>query len=290
MDFSKIKGITIPEGIVTKIMRGAEVLWEKIVKKYTNLADPTSADWGTDKRLGSDGTFRDLQGCIVTNYIPMGQGDTVRVKGMDLTTYNISVYTWNKVVSSAGKLATHTLYFSDITATTTGGQATWISAMNNGYIRFSGVPNGKAEDIIITVNEEITSSDTKNLFDKDDTDVLIGYRMNSSNQLVYFAEEQLITGYIDGKYGDVFVLTSDKANNTNNYKGNILCYDSNKNYVGKFTWRNTLEDTVVSSEDYKTVTFNIKDYPGWTQSIDNTAFVRFGVAYTDIDSIVITKK
>ena len=132
---------------------------EKVVTPaYTNLADPTSADWGTNKRLGSDGTFRDADGVTATNYIgPIVEGDVIRVKGIDLTTYNTSVYNYVKSHLSNAKLSTQTSYFTDITVTTTGATFTVGSnaGMQNGYVRFSGVLNGTANDVIITINEPI---------------------------------------------------------------------------------------------------------------------------------------
>lgn len=48
IDFANIKSLFIPEGEVVKIMRGSELLWEKITKKYqTELAyiESTGTQW-----------------------------------------------------------------------------------------------------------------------------------------------------------------------------------------------------------------------------------------------------
>lgn len=158
-----------------------------------------------------------------------------------------------------------------------------VVGVGRGTSRVIGGDTGETEE-----PEEPDTPAEGNLFDKDDPDVLIGYRMNSSNNLVYYQEGQLITGYMDGKFGDRFVLTSDKGNNANGYTGVVFCYDSEKNYLGSLNWQCTYDDTVVSSADYKTVTFNIANYPNF-DAVDATAYVRFSVAYTDMDSIVITK-
>lgn len=130
---------------------------EEVQAKYTNLADPSGDGWANDSRLGSDGAIRTgITGVIVTNYIPMVKGDTVYVKGMDLTKYNMAMYNGNKVNQSAALVPNQTAYFSNIVATATGGQITYTStAVAQIYVRFSGAPNGSVNDIIITKNEPI---------------------------------------------------------------------------------------------------------------------------------------
>ena len=135
---------------------------EEIKASYTNLADPTSADWGTDKRLGSDGTFRDLSGNIVTNYIEVTRGDVIRVKGLNLVdsvnnSSNMGVYTTTKSALSVAMPNSQTGYFSDISVTSEGGQFTYILTAQREKIlvRFGGKPNNTANDIIITINEPI---------------------------------------------------------------------------------------------------------------------------------------
>jgi hypothetical protein len=147
---------------------------------------------------------------------------------------------------------------------------------------------------VVTVSGTITIVGTDipvvNLFDKNDSDIALTGRFNSSNAVVNYAEGQLVTGYIEGKVGDVFTLTSDKANNINGYTGTMMMYDSNKNPIANMSYKATTNNTVVSSDDYKTVVFNVvSSYPGKDWDATNAAFVRFCVAYTDIDSIVITK-
>lgn len=133
---------------------------EEIKAAYTNLANPASSEWGTNKRLGSDGTFRDETGTTVTNYIPIYAGQTIYIKGMDITVKSCGIYSDTKAVQSVNKLTSQTLYFKDISATTTGGQATWSyasggTAAKPWYVRIGGVLNGTANDVIITINEPI---------------------------------------------------------------------------------------------------------------------------------------
>lgn len=131
---------------------------------YTNLADPTSADWATDCRIGSDGGLRTgCTGGVVTNFIELHKGDVVRVKGIDLVNkigtlnaHYVGIYNTSKGVESVAALTSQTANFSNITATETGGQATFTGGTGDvRLIRFAGKLNGTANDVIITVNEEI---------------------------------------------------------------------------------------------------------------------------------------
>ena len=137
---------------------------EEIKAKYNNLANPSSSDWGVNKRINSSGGLSDgTTGVNVTNFIgPLKSGDIIRVKGMNLTTQNCPPYTSSKAFTSAGngKLSAFNNLVNlakDITATTTGGQLTvgTSTEIQNGYWRFSGELNGTANDVIITINEPI---------------------------------------------------------------------------------------------------------------------------------------
>lgn len=132
---------------------------------YTNLANPSSNDWWTAARIGSDGTKRDLTGNIVTNPITLQDGDVVRVKNLDIVTANGSnssfycgVYNTSGGVLSVTSLCKQTSYFSAITESVTGGQATATGAW---VVRFAGKPTGSVSDIILTINEEITEGGTE---------------------------------------------------------------------------------------------------------------------------------
>lgn len=59
IDFTGVKYITIPEGKVAKIMRGSEVLWEKITKKYQKelaYIESTGTQWIDTKYVPSTNT------------------------------------------------------------------------------------------------------------------------------------------------------------------------------------------------------------------------------------------
>lgn len=55
---------------------------------YTNLADPSSADWLTNKRWGSSGSISDSPGHSCSNYVAIAAGDVIRFKGIDFTAVN----------------------------------------------------------------------------------------------------------------------------------------------------------------------------------------------------------
>lgn len=138
---------------------------EKQVPTYTNHADPTSADWVVGRIRSSGEIDTASTDLIATNFIgPIYSGDIIRIQGMNLSTNASPVYTPAKALTNYGaaKLADYSSYSvvaTDITATTTGGQVTvgTLSAIQGGYWRFNGAPNGTENDIIITVNEEITT-------------------------------------------------------------------------------------------------------------------------------------
>lgn len=130
---------------------------------FTNLADPTSAEWWTDSRIGSDGTQRTgVSGNIVTNPITIKPNDTVRVDGLDLTITTNSaagssqcgVYL-GTAIQSVALLNNQTQFFSDVTVSATGGKATSVASKTIN-VRFTGKPTNGADNVIVTINEEIT--------------------------------------------------------------------------------------------------------------------------------------
>ena len=54
---------------------------EATTPSYTNLADPTSADWKDGYRLNSSGSPVAASGKTVCNFIPCAQGDVIYIKG-----------------------------------------------------------------------------------------------------------------------------------------------------------------------------------------------------------------
>lgn len=159
----------------------------------SNLADPTSADWLTDKRLAmAYGYTKDSVGSIFTNYIPVKQGDVLRVKGLNL--YGVQNGVSSAIACYSSKTDTSTdsdgvlnaykggVYTSVDTELEENGVrdqvrqdgnifAYTVLLYNDGtqmfdpetlYIRISAplLEGYTAEEVIITVNEEIPKDDT----------------------------------------------------------------------------------------------------------------------------------
>ena len=87
MDFSLIKEWKIPEGVVTKVMRGDTVLWAglKNLLPTAKNADRTTIFNGkgyvTGKRLSSSGSESPLSDMCCSGFIfPVKPGDTVYIK------------------------------------------------------------------------------------------------------------------------------------------------------------------------------------------------------------------
>lgn len=145
----------------------------------TNLADPTSSDWATNYRLSTtSGGLTACDGHIVTNFIPATVNDVLRVKGLNITsivntkeccivsykankTKQSNVYTGQsssssptayakKKVSVNGDISTYTIMENEANEN----RATTDTA----YIRIDGalLDGYTANDVIITINEEIT--------------------------------------------------------------------------------------------------------------------------------------
>ena len=122
-----------------------------------------------------------------------------------------------------------------------------------------------------------------NLFDKDDPDVILRARFNSSMQPVDFADEQLVTGFVPASVGTSFTVETDKANNTNGYTGFIMLYNSSKQPIGGLS---NATAPFVWSSDYKSGTVTIPQSYINT-NFDGTEYARFCLAYVDIDNIEI---
>ena len=279
-------------------------------------ADGSTTGYAVGKRLNSSGVEKDLANCAVTGFIPYN-GEDIEVtipNTSESNSYNyIHTYVWyegsiqalnhdpsgttitgdNRQVHLWVSNGWATRTFNETTQTIHIPASSILAADNIQYIRVSAPieNNNTINDSTFSVKLLNGEGAATNLFDKNDPNVLDTGRFNSSMNAVAYATGQLCTGYIDGKLGDVFTVSSDKANNTNNYTGTVMCYDADKNPIDALTNQHTHNNVVVLSDGYKTVTFTIPaSYPGQETDYSKTVFVRFCIAYTDIDSIVITKR
>ena len=129
---------------------------EITVAEPTNFADPTSADWKTGYRLTTNiDQVTALTGGVVTNYITVQHGDVVEVSGINFEDGNnrqawkfggdyTAITKASSMVSSAS--FSNVSYNSNkLTCTIAAPQS------SNMQIRFSGLPTGTSEDVIINI-------------------------------------------------------------------------------------------------------------------------------------------
>jgi hypothetical protein len=125
---------------------------------YTNLADPSSADWLQNKRLGANGAdIRDADGVTVTNYIPCQSGDVVRVYGLGaLNQYIMWICNSDKSNYSAGIPSNDADYYAYNSTTGVVTITVRSGGTTDKYLRITGVLATSSDDVVITVNEEIS--------------------------------------------------------------------------------------------------------------------------------------
>lgn len=174
----------LPDGYIYAYMykEGGEPL-------FTNLADPTSAEWKTGYRINASGTVTTSSesGAFVSNPFSCNQYDVLRVKGVTGSTagggtsayfkffplladgsnfrnnagyYLIdcptTVETGTRLVGAVTNITDDGVYEYTILQINTGDQAD--SAANVGGGRVTGIATDGAENVIITINEEIAYS------------------------------------------------------------------------------------------------------------------------------------
>lgn len=184
MDFSNIKAITIPEGIVTKIVSGGVTLWQAIIATYKNWVKYSTESDGVTIyngglgcmygfRMNSSGDVKEQTGANHTGYIPMTFGDVIRAKGstgaVGSSGHYFTIYdeTFARLASTTMSNATNANFYSATYVQQADGRymatidtgkagATALSNIQKAkYFRIS-FSNCKTEDFIVTVNEEIT--------------------------------------------------------------------------------------------------------------------------------------
>lgn len=169
---------------------------------------------------------------------------------------------------------------------TMGGTDVTATAYNGGAISIPAVTG----NIVITI--AAAEKVKVNLFDKNDSDVVLRGRINSSGNAVAYADGQLVTGFIPAQVGDVFEIETDHGQTTatggNGYTSMVGCYTSDKTFIrptfgaaaqGVWVWNSGVTGGTCTIKR----TINNNDYSG-------TSYVRFCLAYTDIESIKIYKE
>lgn len=146
-----------------------------------NLADPTSADWLTNKRIkGSTKEIVDVtesergdKTLVITNMIPITGVTKLHVKGLDIMsnlTASSNNYGRYYVYNASGELVQWQLqpshadfvqyfttadYDSSVTVIDVPGLVTKVGYANQTHIRLGGILTGTAEDVIITADQNI---------------------------------------------------------------------------------------------------------------------------------------
>lgn len=187
IDFTGVKSVTIPEGVVKQITRKSDgtVLFKS---GYTNQVPRSLSSGGgsiyngtgykNGYRLSSNGSEKSQNNSTVTGFIPAKPGDVIRMKGVTWGTSESNgycyilyagsdfknVFTINKYrQDTANNNMSNFTDKSKVDLTTSGiftdsnGVTTFIvnfnTTINYTYIRISAEGNGA--NMIVTVNEEI---------------------------------------------------------------------------------------------------------------------------------------
>ena len=196
IDFTGVKAIRIPEGVVKKIMRGTEVLWQSFTNQVRQsiASDKTPFNgglgyWNGQELSGSSGSQRAGTGYTCTGFIPVKQGDVIRIKGCNwystkatnyIVAYTSTFVHWGTTTPGGGHYYGNTTYNpnkfaierpvcngsmdiqSDVSTIVIARNAEGVNQgfENIAYIRLSvrGDGSGAVDgaDLIVTVNEEIT--------------------------------------------------------------------------------------------------------------------------------------
>jgi hypothetical protein len=152
---------------------------------------------------------------------------------------------------------------------------------NRGFISIERVTGG------ISISATAEKAEAPNLFDALDPDVVLRGRFNSAGAAVAYSDNQLVTGYISAAVGDVFRIETDKSLTTNGYTGMVDYYDSVKVHIAQ-TGNANAQVWAFSDNDTKGACTILPSVG--SHNLTGTAYVRFCVAYTDIDNIKIYKQ
>ena len=182
IDFTGVKAITIPEGVVKQIVRKIDgsILWKSGFKnwvKYSTEADGVTIYNGgkgykDGYRIRSGGAEGEYDGASHTGFIPLKAGDVVRLSGYNVTFANvtnaINVYdsTHTNIGQAAGNHAVYGIFAAEAAkgydygsiVEETSGVYVWIAppVASIAFMRITGHTNGDGSTMIVTVNEEIT--------------------------------------------------------------------------------------------------------------------------------------
>ena len=237
----------------------------------------TAAEINAYRRAMIDGTPADITGptYTITNTLSNCASSNASAS-IGINESYAATITANSGYTLDGATVSVTMGGTDITST----------AYNGGAISIPSVTG----NVVITV--AAAEKVKVNLFDKNDPDVVLRGRINSSGNAVAYADGQLVTGFIPAQVGDVFTIETDHGQTTatggNGYTGVLGCYTSGKAFISPtigaaaaeaWDWNSAVTGGACTFKS----TVSSKDYSG-------TGYVRFALAYTDIESIKIYKE
>lgn len=148
---------------------------------YTNLADPASADWLTNKRINSSKNIVDVteaqsggKTCVVTNFIEVAGISKLHIKGLDIInnvngatnygrvyTYTDGTVTGVTYTPSAGITSTGKIHYtiadydSSVVILDLATLLVDFGKTDTTHIRLGGFLTGAADEVIITADEQI---------------------------------------------------------------------------------------------------------------------------------------
>lgn len=236
----------------------------------------TASEINAYRRAMIDGTPADITGPTFTVTNTLSNCASSNSAGsIGINESYAAIITANSGYQMDGATVSITMGGTDITAT----------AYNGGAISIPAVTG----NVVITI---VAAEKVKvNLFDKNDPDVVLRGRINSSGNAVAYADGQLVSGFIPAQVGDVFEIETDHGQTTatggNGYTGVLGCYTSGKAFISPtigaaaaeaWDWNSGVTGGTCTIKS----TVSSKDYSG-------TGYVRFALAYTDIESIKIYK-
>lgn len=182
--FTNTQALVIPEGEVVKIDVDGVVLWELVTESYKNWVKYSTESGGTtiyNGGLGYKNTYRIRSGgaeayssanVTCTGFIKATSNDVVRISGADFlvatveNAINVSDSSFTNIGQIVGNSSTgygifqNTQFknynFSSVVEEITGVYR-WVIPPNSNveYIRVTAKTNGKGEDLIVTINQEI---------------------------------------------------------------------------------------------------------------------------------------
>ena len=236
MDFSTIKALSIPEGVVVKIEIAGNVIWQAITATYKNwvkYAIDTDGNiyngglgYRDGYRVSSSGSIKasdDPKG-ICTGYIPLTGGDVIRVAGVEWAAgeshaqkaiaFFDSSFNWLGTVTnqSSGGLFYGICNSSNLKFSEADGITTFQTPTNTSiaYVVISAVNTGN--DMIVTINEEIREMTLESI-----SVTYIGGDVSVGTNLSDLAGITVIAHYSDGSTLDVtdYTLSGEIIEGTN---------------------------------------------------------------------------